>query len=105
MIEAEDIQICVGGWSDGRVIVYCTRDSRDFFNLVGDSNDKGAARLVTGDRLGDSDRRNIVDISTAASAVHELIDDGNSLHYLWERQDWETTQGYLLPDTLIASAW
>ena len=95
MIEAEDIQICVGGWSDGRVIVYCTRDSRDFFNLVGDSNEKGAARLVTGDRLGDSDRRNIVDIS----------DDGNSLHYLWERQDWETTQGYLLPDTLIASAW
>ena len=97
MIEAEDIQICVGGWSDGRVIVY--------FNPVGDSNEKGAARLVTGDRLGDSDRRNIVDISTAASAVHELIDDGNSLHYLWERQDWETTQGYLLPDTLIASAW
>ncbi|WKR22384.1 Imm1 family immunity protein [Actinomyces israelii] len=87
MIEAENIQIGVGGGNGGRVIAYYTRDNWNFFNLVGDPNEKGAAWLVTGGQPGDFDRRNIVDIPAAASAVHELIDNGNPMHYLWEKQD------------------
>jgi hypothetical protein len=87
MIEKEDIQIGIGGGNDRRVIAYYTRDSLVFSIQSAIRTKRVRPRLVTGGRLGDSDRRNIVDIPAAASAVHELIDDGNSLHYLWERQD------------------
>ena len=87
MIEKEDIQIGIGGGE--RQARYRLLHARQpGFSIQSAIRTKRVRpRLVTGGRLGDSDRRNIVDIPAAASAVHELIDDGNSLHYLWERQD------------------
>ena len=44
MIKTENIQIGVGGGNGGRVIAYYTRDNWDFFNLIGDPNEKGTAQ-------------------------------------------------------------
>ena len=86
-IEGDGVQVGIGGGNEGRVIAYFTRDSWNFFNLVGDPRAEGSSEFVAGGQPGDFDRKHIVDAHTAISAVRELIDDGAPTNHLWEAQD------------------